>query len=286
MPPRVAAITMAYNEAALLPIWARHYARQVGADQCYVVDHGSVEMPVLMPGVNVLRLPRSPQDDPLRATFISDFAASLLTYFDWVLYTDVDELVLADPLLFANLPAFCAAASAATISAIGLDVQHVPSLEPPLDPARSIGDQRGWARFTSAMCKPVLTRKPIAWAPGFHSSDQPLAFAPLYLFHLHWADHAIGLQRLTNTRAMRWASDAFGAHQRVTDEAWSTVFDGMSALPRHAGFAFDPDRPPIRPWLDRIHASAANGGVQAQAFDLHLNAAELWPIPAHFRSRL
>ncbi len=286
MLPKIAAITMVYNEAVWLPVWARHYTRQVGADQCYVLDHGSTEPLATPPGMNVVRLPRSPHDDSRRAQFVSKFAASLLDYYDWVIYTDVDELVLADPRYHANLPAFCSTATTDTISAIGLDVQHVPPLEPRLDPALPVGAQRGWVRFTSAMCKPVLTRTRLAWAPGFHSSDQPLGFASLYLFHLHWADHDLGLQRLAKTRSMPWANVSYGAHQRVSDNEWSTMFKGMSQLPRLPSAEFDPSTPPIRTWLDRTVASSKGRGGQTYAFDLHLNAAELWPIPSCFRAKL
>ena len=286
MPPKVAAVTMAYNEDVLLPIWARHYARQVGADQCYVIDHGSTELPPLPPGVNVLRLPRSPQDDLRRAGFISNLIKTLLGYFDWVLYADVDELLLADPRSFPNLQAFCMAAQVDTISAVGLDVQHVPELERQFDSGLSVGVQRGWVRFTSSMCKPVLTRIPIAYAPGFHCADQPLAFGQLYLFHLHWADRSLGLQRLAKTRTMPWVDDCFGAHQRVSDHDWGTIFDGMAQLPRRADVEFDLSQSPIRPWLQHTTNSAAKQAVSPFSFDLHVNAPELWPIPPRFRARL
>ena len=55
---------MAYNEQAYLPIWARHYARQVGADHCYVVDHGSTDTVKLPPGV---RLDNAPEGKTISA---------------------------------------------------------------------------------------------------------------------------------------------------------------------------------------------------------------------------
>ena len=286
MPPRVAAITMAYNEAVFLPIWASHYARQVGADHCYVVDHGSSEPLVLPPGVNVLRLPRSPHDDAKRATFISDLARSLLSYYDWVSYTDCDELLLADPARFANLPAFCQESSLGTVHAVGLDIQHVPGLEPAFDPRRRVGQQRRWARFTSAMCKPALTRQVVRWPAGFHSSDRPLAFAPLFLFHLHWADRQAGMDRLAKTRSMAWGGDpSAGSHQRLGDDAWLCLFDGMATLPRVETVVFDIAADPIREWLTATVRSSI-AASPPYSFDLHVNAAELWAIPEHFRARL
>ena len=287
MLPKVAAVTMVYNETVLLPIWARHYARQVGADQCYVVDHGSTTQPLLPPGVNCIRLPRSPHDDARRAAFIAELTTSLLRYYDWVIYTDVDELVMADPAVFRDIPTFCAAIpSAGTVTAIGLDIQHVPSLEPPCDYGKPIGGQRGWARFTSAMCKPVLTRQPLTWAPGFHSSEHPLEFSNLYLFHLHWADRSMGLERVRRTRDMAWAGDQFGSHQRMPDAAWLTLFEGMADLPRATGVVLDPERSPLKDWLERTRKSSEDRAGQTFGIDLGINAAELWAIPPHFRARL
>jgi hypothetical protein len=286
MPPKVAAVTMSYNEGAYLPLWGKHYARQVGADHCYVVDHGSTETLVLPPGVNVIRIPRSPHDDLKRALFISSLVEGLLEYYDWVVHTDVDELVLADPTQFNDLPSFCLRLQSDTVTAIGLDVQHVPALEPAMDTRRPLGLQRNWVRFTSAMCKPVLTRKPLVWSPGFHSADTKISFSKLYLFHLHWADATIGIQRLEKTRTMPWRSHAFGAHQRVEDALWTQTFNGMAAFDRREEISFDPDQAPLAPWLQRTAASSIGRERDPYAIDLHINAAELWAIPPAFRTRL
>jgi hypothetical protein len=286
MPPKVAAVTMSYNEGAYLPVWGRHYARQVGADHCYVVDHGSTEALVLPPGVNVIRIPRSPQDDLKRALFISSLVEGLLEYYDWVVHTDVDELVLADPSQFRDIPSFCQRLQNDTVTAIGLDVQHVPALEPAMDTRHALGAQRNWVRFTSAMCKPVLTRKPLVWSPGFHCADTKVSFDNLYLFHLHWADETIGMQRLEKTRTMPWRTHAFGAHQRVADAQWVKTFNGMASFDRREEISFDPDKAPLAPWLQRTKASSIGRDNDPYAIDLSINAAELWAIPPAFRSRL
>jgi hypothetical protein len=286
MPPKVAAVTMSYNETAYLPLWTRHYARQVGADHCYVVDHGSTEPLVVPPGVNILRLPRSPHDDLKRALFISSLVEGLLEYYDWVSHTDVAELVMADPGRYPDLPSFCDQVQTDAVTAVGLDIQHIPLLEPPLDTHRAVGEQRHWVRFTSAMCKPVLTRKPLVWSPGFHCADTPLNFGGLYLFHLHWADLTIGIQRLEKTRTMPWRNQVFGAHQRVTNAQWTGTFDGMTAFERQDDIAFDLGQTPLASWLHRTTESAINRERDRYSIDLHVNAGELWAIPPAFRARL
>jgi hypothetical protein len=58
---KLAAITMVYNEPDYMDIWCRHYARQVGAENCYVIDHVSDDGTTDGLGdVNVTRLARSP----------------------------------------------------------------------------------------------------------------------------------------------------------------------------------------------------------------------------------
>ena len=286
MPLKVAAVTMAFNEPVFLPIWARHYGRQVGAEHCYVVDHGSTDPIGLPPGINLLRIPRSPHDDAKRADFIATFIAALLNYYDWVIHTDVDEIVLADPALHADLPAFCATLTADCINAVGLDFQHVPALEADFDHTLPVGQQRSWVRFTSAMCKPVLTRRPLKWAPGFHSANAALQFGDLYLFHLHWVDRLVGLQRLAKTREMSWGEGPFGGHQRISDDQWTTLFQGMAALPRVDPCAFDPNCGLVGTWLDRTRASFKPQGDKPANLDLTINATELWAVPARFLAQL
>ena len=286
MSPRVAAVTMTYNEPAYLPVWARHYSRQVGADHCYVVDHGSTEDLALPPGINTIRIPRSPHDDQKRALFISSLVEGLLEYYDWVIHTDVDEIAFADPARYPNLAAFCTGLQTDTVTAIGLDVQHVPVQEPPLLTQARLGEQRQWARFSSALCKPMLTRRPLVWSPGFHCADAPLAVAGLYLFHLHWADHQIGLERLEKTRTMPWADPAFGAHQRISNTQWSTTFNSMAAFRQVAPVSFSPDDPPLSTWLERTRQSSASRADGPYTLDLTINAPELWAIPPRFRARL
>ena len=282
---KLAAVTMAYNEPIYAPIWLRHYARQVGAAHCYVIDHGSDDGSLDTLGVtSVLRLPRSPQDDPRRARFLSGFCAALLQWYDAVLYADIDELLVADPAQHRDLAAYAASMPAEVITAIGLDVQHLPGEEAGFDPVRSVGEQRRWARFNSAMCKPALIRRPVAWAPGFHCADVPPVFDRLYLFHLRYFDLGLGLARLAKTRTMPWAVPGAGSHQRMDDAAWSAMVRAIAGLPRLAGVPFDPALPPIAVCLDALRASMAGREGQTYRYDLNISPDALWEIPARFRT--
>lgn len=285
MPMKVAAVTMAYNEPEYLPIWARHYAAQVGGRHCYVIDHGSDDTSTGDLGeVNVARIPRSPQDNGRRARFLSRFCASLLEWYDWVIHTDVDEIALADPRFHPTLQAYCAAHPPEVVTALGFNLHHLPESEPPIDLARPITEQRRWLRFSAAMCKPVLIRRAVDWAPGFHcAADAPVSFDQLFLFHLRWFDKDLGLKRLAKTRAMPWADPNAGAWQRVDDTELVSLFDLIARLQQRRDVAFDFGLPPLRDAVRDVLESQKGREHEQYKIDLHRDVDELWEMPRRFR---
>jgi hypothetical protein len=278
---KLAAVTMAYNEAAYLPLWITHYGAAVGPAHCHVIDHGSTDGSTeRLGGVNRLRLPRSAHDDARRADFVSQFCAALLCWYDAVIYTDVDELLVP---LHGSLADTAAAMPNSIGTAIGFNLLHLSHEEPALDPLLPIGAQRRWAWFSSAMCKPVLIRRAARWSPGFHSADAPVVFAPLLLFHLRYADRAIAQARLARTRAMPWADLTAGAHQRVPDEEFTQMLERLERMDRREDVAFDPAVAPLSGWLDRVLASQAGREDQTYRIALDVECYELWQVPQRLR---
>ncbi|WP_419728997.1 glycosyltransferase family 2 protein [Lichenicola sp.] len=285
----LAAVTMAYNEPIFLPVWLRHHGGQVGAANCFVLDHGSTDgstAAARVEGASVVRIPRSPQDDTRRCGFVSDFCASLLNWYDAVIYTDVDELLVPDPAAYPSLLAFAATVRAdEVVTALGFDVVQVPDLEPSLDWGQPIGPQRDWLRFSSAMCKPVLIRRRAAWAPGFHCIDAPPAFRDLFLFHLRYVDLVSGLARLARTRTQPWITPEAGSHQRTPDTRWEGMLRGMAGLPKRTDVTLLADDPLLMAWQARVLDSVAERTDALYRIDLHLSGDELWRLPDRFRGQ-
>jgi hypothetical protein len=222
---------MAYNEPDYIPIWIKYYASQVGARNLFIVDHGSDDDSTSGLGdVNILRIPRTPQDDGCRAAFLSEFCASLLCWYECVIHVDVDEIAVADPRYARDLITLCSEMSQPVLNAIGVNVLHRMDHDVPFDPARGVLVQRPWMFCASALSKPILIRNKVTWAPGFHSADAPAAFGNLYLFHLRWFDLGIALRRLAKTRAMPWHHPDAGGHQRGSDDAMVQQFYSFSKL--------------------------------------------------------
>ena len=130
---RVAIVTMVYNERFNLPIWLRHYTAHCPGATLFAIDHGSDDDSTRnLSGVNVIPLPRTPFDDQIRAEFVGDFQRALLRFYDVFIFTDCDEMLVADPQKHASLASFLTAANSDVIAPIGLNVHHLPGIEAPI----------------------------------------------------------------------------------------------------------------------------------------------------------
>ena len=275
---------MVYNEADFLPMWIRHYSRQFGAENCFVIDHGSDDGSTENLGAaNRVRIPRSPMDDKRRADFLSEFCNSLLSWFDSVIYTDSDEFLVADPRLYSSLAELCSRTLADVVTATGLNVVHVPADAPPLDVEAPLLAQRRWGVALAAASKPLLTRRRIVWPPGFHSYDGPPVFDGLFNFHLPVADRSIALRRQAKRRTVNWAVDISPNHShRVGASQIEHHINHFSTLTRLADTQLDGDCEALRRFQDRIRLSA--NGRDKKLYQIEMNIAEtrLWWIPERF----
>ncbi|QDH23943.1 glycosyltransferase family 2 protein [Neokomagataea tanensis] len=284
----LAIVTMVYNEPDHLPKWCNHYGRQVGPEACYIVDHGTNDGSTDgLSGFNLLKIPRSPQDDEKRTDFINQFCASLLSWYESVIYVDVDELLVADPAQYSSLTDFSKKNHHPVVTAIGVDVIHRPSFENALNDEYSLFEQRRHVRFSSAMCKPVLIRQPITWAPGFHcySEGAPSFGDPLFLFHTRYADLNRGLKRLQRTRTQAWCSEQAGQHQRLPDQDWENMLRSMAGLPV-ISCSFDLQDPLILTECMAVLQSTLSRQYDRYRLDLHISGNALWHVPERFLGQL
>jgi hypothetical protein len=282
---KLAAVTMVYNEVDFTELWCRHFAGQVGAENCYVIDHGSDDGTTDDLGdINVIRIPRSPYDVAEQSRLVSELCNDLLGRYDAVIHSDVDELLVADPRYHRGLQDCARAMTAPVLHSVGLDLWHLPDSEPPIDITRPISLQRGWTWFNSALCKPVIIREPVNWSPGFHSVDHPIVFEHLYMFHLRYFDVERGLRRLAKTRSMPWATTDAGGHQRQPDESWLNLVNGVASL-RRAPEDLDPRREPLASCLRRVLDSQAGREAETFKLDLGIYSNLLLAIPPRFKGR-
>ncbi|MFO1068244.1 MAG: glycosyltransferase family 2 protein [Geminicoccaceae bacterium] len=213
---RVCAITMVYNEFFSLPVWLRHYGRQVGAQNLIVLDNGSDDGSTADLGAaGHILLPRGAAfNEAHRMKLITELANNLLNYFDAVIYTDCDEMLVADPAYYADLSDYCEQMTLPVAHAIGLNIRQNIKSEGSLDLSQPILRQRRCVQFVSPMCKPLIIRKPVSWGGGFHCCEHMPTYGHLYLFHLRHADLEFSLRRLAITREITFARAGAATHQK------------------------------------------------------------------------
>jgi len=255
-PPRIAAFTMAFNEAAFLPLWLDYYGAQLGRENLYVLDHGSTDGSTqdLAP-TSVVHVPRAERfDEDQRAAFVSRFQASLLCYHDIVIFSDTDEFLVPHPSLFTDLRDYAGQRCDRAVTAVGLDVVHRPDIEPPLDLSRPVLAQRGFAQFRAEYCKTLVSRIPLEWAPGFHCCQiAPRVDPDLFLFHLKRADRDLALAALRRFRVLAWSQSGLAqghSHQMRMDEGefLARMFPPVDAVADEFDFRADIARLPTAPY--------------------------------------
>lgn len=228
--PRLAAITMARDEAVMLPRWVVHYSRQCGdVEALLVIDDNSRDGSTDGLPCPVIHLGGELRDGPFehaRMQLISSMAAGLLVAYDAVAFSDVDEFMVADPAKYPTLVDFLLdRPHGEAFGAMGLNLLHRPTAEPPLDPSRPLLEQRRLAKFVPWMCKPGLKRTPAPWTRASHALRAPFEVDPdLYLFHAKFADIDL-LRRTSDDRRV-----LVETLDRPGHSSWGRGGDGMARL--------------------------------------------------------
>jgi hypothetical protein len=221
---RIAAMTFVLNESVNLPIWIRHYGGNFGHENLFVVDRGSDDGSTDDLGrINKIRVPRAEFDEHQKTSFLTSIHRGLLEYYDAVVYTDCDEIIVPDPARYAGLRQYIETRDFEYATCVGLNIHHVLTLEPPLDFGKPILSQRKYALFRVATCKTAISRVPINWLPGFHVADKPPRIDPeLFVFHTRFMNYVTSIERHLFYLQIEWSerslAENFGAHARYSLE--------------------------------------------------------------------
>lgn len=207
---KCAAVTYVFNEDINLAIWVNHYGTQFGRENLFIIDSGStIQAPVDLAGINVIRLPNIPFDDVNKSFALSSLQATLSRYYDAVVVSDCDEILVANPQKYLDLKDYIQRGLSDYATAIGLNVVQAIDREEPLDFTKPLLQQRRYAIFNSFEVKTLLTKIPLKWSPGLHYVNARQKFdSDLFNFHLKLFDYEIAMRRHQSNKKNIWSDES------------------------------------------------------------------------------
>jgi hypothetical protein len=188
---RIAAITMARNDAFFLKKWVSYYGKELGRENLYIyLDGLDQENPPESEGVNITKVEKIKGQvvsaEKARLKFLSDRAAELLTDYDLIIGCDADEFLIVDPKLEMSLRAYLSTLNIKTsASALGLDVGQNLNEEKPIIEDENFLSQRSYAFVSTRYTKPVIVAQPLTWGAGFHRIKGHNFHIAEHLFLIH-----------------------------------------------------------------------------------------------------
>lgn len=228
MRPRrtLAVFTLVRDEEIFLPLWISHYRKQVPISDIFVIDNdtcdGSTDnLPVrVLPASNGGVL-----DHSFHVTTVMDMQHRLLEQYQYVLFTDCDELLCVNPHRYRSLadyvlekqPLVARVRCHEPVQAVG---------EAPVDWSLPILAQRTrWMIDVvngMSMNKPLLASVPVRWCAGFHhllGQEEQAPDPDLMLIHLHRVDYEYTRTRHLKRLQYNWSEESLakglGWHNRI-----------------------------------------------------------------------
>jgi hypothetical protein len=222
-PGRRAIATIVHNESVFLPIWLRYYSQFFAPQDIYVLDNETTDGSTARKGFVRMPVQHGDVDHAWMARTLAELQHDLLSRYEIVLVTDVDEIVAPNP-RSGSLGDYLDRFDEEWVNCLGYELLHMRDSEPPLSPAAPILQQRGSWFFNDAYSKAALATVPMSWRPGLHGrSDFHANIDPdLRLIHLHRMDYDICLARHRVRNHKPWAArddrEGWAVHNRIVDE--------------------------------------------------------------------
>lgn len=160
---KICAVTMVYRDYWALSQWYAHYSRAVGSENLFVVAHGhDPKVSIICPKASIITVPRGNLDDfdRKRSRMLNGIQRGLNEVYDWVIRTDVDELICFDPALHSSIASLLSNRPADAVFALGLDiVEQIEDVE--LEGLDQVFEKRSTAVFNGHYSKAWAVRNGI-----------------------------------------------------------------------------------------------------------------------------
>ncbi|MDG2340391.1 MAG: hypothetical protein P8L32_04245 [Paracoccaceae bacterium] len=188
---KLAFITMVWRDYWLLEKWVAYNASHVPKSQLYIINHGGdPEINRIAEGCNIISIPRDgiPMNfDRIRWDLIESVATGLLGFYDRVVCTDVDELLVftGNGTMVEHLTQRDVANNVTAIGAIGLNLLPIEGGD---ETSENLMEKFPRALISGKYSKPCVVDKPSKFSNGAHGllGSDYIIDPELLLVHLHY----------------------------------------------------------------------------------------------------
>jgi hypothetical protein len=225
---KCAIFVMVKNEDVFLPIWLKYYSRYIDGKDIYVFDHrstdGSVQKCLKNFTFNVIRLDYPLSFDHIWFKFVAETVQKkLIDHYEYVIYTDVDEIILPDINKYRGLDDYIQKLDKNYVRCIGYELIHLPDKEKPYNTSQSVLSQRRFWYYTHWYNKTLISNQPLNWEIGFHEvpNRESNFDNDLMLIHFHKLDFDLCWKTSFERARLKWPQEDIinnrGWQNRLTD---------------------------------------------------------------------
>ncbi|CUH62430.1 hypothetical protein TG4357_00100 [Thalassovita gelatinovora] len=186
---KLAFVTMVWRDYWLLEKWVNHNTQYVEKRNLYVINHGGdPKVHEIAAGCNVIDIPRDevPMDLTRRRwDLLGGLTNGLLAFYDRVICTDVDELIVYVGQL-ESLQAHLETSTADTVALSPIGLNLIPREEGNIEDG--VLRAYPYAMLSAKYTKPCIVRDRVFYTIGGHGLQRgQFTIDPdLLLFHLHY----------------------------------------------------------------------------------------------------
>lgn len=225
---KCAIFVMVQDEKLFLPIWLKYYSKYFDGDDIYILDHRTTDESVEECAGNFkfnqiyLDYPYS-FDHPWFQFVARNTQKRLLNFYEYVIFTDIDEIILADIEKYSGLDEYINKLDKDYVKCKGYELIHLPDEEPPFDINKTVLSQRKYWYHNIYYDKTLLARKPLFWKIGFHQvlKTKQNRDDDLKLIHLHKLDFDYCWNKSLERSKLNWKKSELlkrrGWQNRMTD---------------------------------------------------------------------
>lgn len=243
MKRKKAVFTIVKDENWLLHKWLEYYLLNFNRSDIYILNHLSttteLDSELYINCCNHLPIYNDKSfDHKWLCEVACRFQGFLLQSYEYVLFAESDEFIVPDPSKYDSLAGYIDKLIAdggqpPFVRCAGLEIQHDYENEPAIKLNQPLLSQRKYWHHNNVYAKTLLSRVPLHWQLGFHTTNESGTIPPnddLLLIHYKKLDFDLLLKKNMDAMKRQWSeydlANRFGIQHTYDDPSkLKTWFD-------------------------------------------------------------